>query len=87
MKKKRQIPASEPAAHGLEGAAAHAACGRYGRQKCRERGYYYLHRNLNNPFLHTLYFIFLMELQVILFPLLSSCVPSVASQQSWSGRG
>ena len=54
MKIKRQIPASEPAAHGLEGAAAHAA-GRGNRcQKCRERGYYYLHRNLNNPFLHTL---------------------------------
>ena len=31
--------------------------------------------------------IFLMLLQVIPFPLLSSCVPSVASQQSWSGRG
>ena len=71
MKKKRQIPASEPAAHGLERAAAHAAGRGNRRQKCRERGYYYLHRNLNNPFLHTLYFIFLMELQVILFPLLS----------------
>ena len=53
MKKKRQIPASEPAAHGLERAAAHAAGRGNRRQKCRERGYYYLHRHLNNPLLHT----------------------------------
>ena len=52
MKIKRQIPASEPAAHGLEGAVAHAACRCNRRKKCRERGYYYLHRNLNNLFLH-----------------------------------
>ena len=30
----------------------HATRGRDGRQKCRERGYYYLHRNLNKPLLH-----------------------------------
>ena len=56
MKIKRQIPASEPAALDLEWAVAHAARGRDGRQKCRERGYYYLHRHLNNPLLHTLMF-------------------------------
>jgi len=26
--------------------------GRNGRQECRERGYYHLHRNLNYPLLH-----------------------------------
>ena len=31
---------------------AHAARGRDGRQEGRECGYYYLHRNLNNSFLH-----------------------------------
>ena len=36
----------------LERSVAHAARGRDGRQKCRERGYYYLHRNLNNSLLH-----------------------------------
>ena len=36
----------------LEGAVAHATRGRDGRQEGRERGYYYLHRNLNDPLLH-----------------------------------
>ena len=36
----------------LEGAVAHAACGRDGRQKCCERGYYHLHPNLNDFLLH-----------------------------------
>ena len=31
----------------------HAARGRDGRQEGRERGYYHLHPNLNNPFLHS----------------------------------
>ena len=35
-------------------AAAHATCGRDGRQEGRECGYYYLHRHLNDPLLHTL---------------------------------
>ena len=30
----------------------HTTRGRNGRQECRERGYYHLHRNLNNPLLH-----------------------------------
>ena len=38
----------------LEGPVAHAARGRDGRQEGRERGYYHLHRNLNNPLLHRL---------------------------------
>ena len=37
-----------------EGPISHAARGGNGCQKCRERGYYYLHRNLNDLFLHTL---------------------------------
>ena len=32
---------------------SHAARGRNRCQKCRERGYYYLHRHLNNPLFHT----------------------------------
>ena len=36
----------------LERTVAHAARGGDGRQEGRERGYYYLHRNLNDPFLH-----------------------------------
>ena len=36
----------------LEGAVAHAACGRDGRQEGRERGYYHLHPNLNDFLLH-----------------------------------
>ena len=39
----------------LEGAVAHTTRGRDGRQEGRERGYYNLHRNLNNPLLHTLF--------------------------------
>ena len=31
---------------------AHATRGRDGRQEGRERGYYHLHRYLNNPLLH-----------------------------------
>ena len=38
----------------LEGAVAHAARGRDGRQEGRERGYYNLHRNLNNSLFHRL---------------------------------
>ena len=38
----------------LEGAVAHAARGCDGRQEGRERGYYNLHRNLNDSLLHTL---------------------------------
>ena len=30
----------------------HTTRGRNRRQKCRERGYYNLHRHLNNSFLH-----------------------------------
>ena len=41
----------------LERTVAHTARGGDGRQEGRERGYYYLHRNLNNPFLHTLVFL------------------------------
>ena len=41
-----------PAQFLLEGAVAHAARGRDGRQEGRERGYYYLHRHLNNPLFH-----------------------------------
>ena len=36
----------------LEGAVAHATRGRDGRQEGRERGYYNLHRNLNETLLH-----------------------------------
>ena len=36
----------------LEGAVAHATCGRNGRQEGCECGYYHLHRYLNNPLLH-----------------------------------
>jgi len=36
----------------LEGAVAHAARGRDGRQEGRECGYYNLHRYLNNALLH-----------------------------------
>ena len=36
----------------LEGAVAHAARGRDGRQEGRECGYYYLHRDLNYSLLH-----------------------------------
>ena len=35
-----------------DGSEAHAARGRDGRQEGRERGYYHLHRYLNNPLLH-----------------------------------
>ena len=35
-------------------AVAHAARRGDGRQEGGERGYYYLHRNLNDLFLHTL---------------------------------
>ena len=38
----------------LEGAVAHTARGRDGRQEGRERGYYHLHRNLNETLLHDL---------------------------------
>ena len=34
------------------GAVAHTTRGRDGRQEGRERGYYHLHRYLNNPLLH-----------------------------------
>ena len=33
-------------------AAAHATCGRDGRQEGRECGYYHLHRHLNDPLFH-----------------------------------
>ena len=33
----------------LEGAVAHTTCGRNRRDERRERSYYHLHRNLNNP--------------------------------------
>ena len=42
-----------PAYFSLEGPVAHAARGRDGRQEGRERGYYYLHRNLNETLFHT----------------------------------
>ncbi len=45
----------ESAGFDLEGAVAHTARGRDGRQEGRECGYYNLHRNLNNPLLHTLF--------------------------------
>ena len=32
---------------------SHATRGRDGRQEGRERGYYNLHRNLNNPLFHS----------------------------------
>ena len=35
-----------------EWSSSHAARGRDGRQEGRERGYYHLHRHLNNPLLH-----------------------------------
>ena len=38
----------------LKRSVAHATRGRDGRQKCRERGYYNLHRHLNNSLFHTL---------------------------------
>ena len=37
----------------LEWSISHAARGCDGRQEGRERGYYYLHRNLDNTLLHT----------------------------------
>ena len=36
----------------LEGAVAHTTRGRDGRQEGRERGYYNLHRNLNETLFH-----------------------------------
>jgi len=42
-----------PAQFLLEGAVAHAARGRDGRQEGRECGYYYLHRHLNDTLLHS----------------------------------
>ena len=48
---KSRLPNRKPAFL-LEGAVAHAARGRNGRQEGCERGYYHLHRNLNNPLLH-----------------------------------
>ena len=38
-----------------QGSQSHAARGRNGRQEGRERGYYYLHRNLNDSLFHTLF--------------------------------
>ena len=50
----------------LEGAVAHATRGRDGRQEGRERGYYNLHRNLNNSLLHlTESFIFVTQISQI----------------------
>ena len=42
-------------AHFLERnwSVAHTTRGRDGRQEGRECGYYYLHRNLNDPLFHT----------------------------------
>ena len=37
----------------LEWSVAHATRSRDGRQEGRERGYYHLHRNLNNSLLHS----------------------------------
>ena len=37
----------------LEWPVTHATRGRDGRQECRERGYYHLHRHLNDFLLHT----------------------------------
>jgi len=42
-----------PAQFLLEGAVAHAARGRDGRQEGRECGYYNLHRYLNDSLFHT----------------------------------
>ena len=36
-----------------QGTASHATRRRDGRQEGRERGYYHLHRNLNNSLLHS----------------------------------
>ena len=45
---------------------SHATRGRDGRQEGRERGYYNLHRNLNNPLLHlTESFIFVTQISQI----------------------
>ena len=41
-----------PLSIALQGPQAHATGGGDGRQEGRERGYYNLHRNLNNPLLH-----------------------------------
>ena len=41
----------------LEGAVAHATRGGNRRQEGRERGYYHLHRNLNDPLFHTFFFL------------------------------
>ena len=43
-----------PAIFILERPIPHAARGRDGRQEGRERGYYYLHRNLNETLFHKL---------------------------------
>ena len=43
----------ESAGFDLEGAVAHATRGRDGRQEGCERGYYNLHRNLNNSLFHS----------------------------------
>ena len=56
-KKSKDIPLHNKICRGnlfLEsnGSVAHAACGRDGRQKGRERGYYHLRRNLNDSFFH-----------------------------------
>jgi len=54
------------------------------RQECRERSYYNLHRQLNK-------FLLLHDNLILcldyLLPLLSSCVPTVASEQSSSEEG
>ena len=51
-------PAQQSGGILLEGAVAHTTRGRNRRQKCRERSYYHLHRNLYNPLLHKLRFFF-----------------------------
>ena len=49
----------------LERAVAHTTRGRDGRQEGRERGYYHLHRNLNDTFFHRSFFCFRAEPQSI----------------------
>ena len=49
----QQSVRSEGSECSLERSVAHAARGGDGRQEGRERGYYHLHRNLNDSLLHT----------------------------------
>ena len=49
---KLKSPGQSSGAFLLEGPVAHAARGGDGRQEGRERGYYHLHRNLNDSLFH-----------------------------------